>query len=176
MIAAREDAATECLASNQQINPGDGIFKVLVRLGREREKLLQRGEADMLHVNIWVRDPLELELGPEDQASQTEPTNRGLEKLRILGGRADHALPIGAQEFQAYNVATKGAPGMVIFAVNIVRDSSAYRDKFCAGTHRQKPAARNHHRQDLGQRDTGFTAEQATLFVKRNKTVQVTDI
>src|SRR5260370_21159350 len=48
VIATSENAPAERLASDQQINPGDGVGKVLVRFSGELKELLNRTKTDMI--------------------------------------------------------------------------------------------------------------------------------
>src|SRR5579883_1255374 len=83
MIAARENAATERIATNQHIYPGDRIFKVLVRFSRKLKELFQRGKTDIIGVNIGIDNPLEPELSPEDHAGQAQSADSSREEFRI---------------------------------------------------------------------------------------------
>src|ERR1700694_978832 len=64
----------------------------------------------------------------------------------------------------------------MVLAVYIVGNGSANRNELGAGRYRQKPATRHHDLQNLGQRDSGFAAQQARLFIKGDETLQMTDI
>jgi hypothetical protein len=65
---------------------------------------------------------------------------------------------------------------VVIFAMNVVGDRAPHRDKLGARSHRQKPAARNHDLENIGQGNAGFAAEQAGLLIERDETVEMADI
>src|SRR5581483_4755890 len=130
----------------------------------------------MVGVDIRIDDAFELKLGPENQPGQSEATDRCLEKLRVLIGRTDRALTIGAQKAQAGDMAAKRAAGMMVFAVDIVSNRAPHGDELGARSHRQKPASRNHDVENLGQGNAGLATEQACLFIERNKAVEMADI
>src|SRR3954471_12698651 len=100
MVTSTKVPATESFAADQQINPGNSIFKIFVGFSRNLKELLKRGKAKIICVYIGIGDALKLELCPDDQTSQAKTTNRSLKKPGVFAGRTDELLPIGTQKLE----------------------------------------------------------------------------
>src|SRR2546429_5886374 len=130
----------------------------------------------MIHIDVWVYDGFQLKLGPQDNARETESANSCPEKLTIFVRGTGEAFTIGAQQFETCDMAAKGTSPVVVFAMNVIGDGPTNRYKFGTRRDRQKPAARNHDREDFCQRHTSFTAQQPLTLIKRHEALQVADI
>jgi hypothetical protein len=69
---------------------------------------------------------------------------------------------------------TKTTNGVMIFTVNIIRHRTTHRRHLGTWRAGKKPAIWYGQGQELGKRHPGFTAEDAALGVKLNKTVKAT--
>ncbi len=71
-------------------------------------------------------------------------------------------------------MAAKGAGDVMVFAVDVVGNCTADGDVFCAGSHGQKEAARDGEIENLGEGDSGFTAQDSGLRIEADEAVQPT--
>ena len=69
-------------------------------------------------------------------------------------------------------MATEGTGLVVILAMHVVGNRPANGDKTRSRRHRQKPAARHEHIEDVGQQRARFTDQNATLSVEGNQMVE----
>ena len=75
-------------AAREAIDPGHGVFEVLVRIGTERHEFRKIRVTDSLDLHPRSRHPAQLYLGPGDESRQTKASDRGSEPFRVRLRRA----------------------------------------------------------------------------------------
>lgn len=78
---------------------------------------------------------------------------------------------VGADEFEPGNVAAKGSGGVVILAVDVVRNCSTEGYILCAWRDGEEEASGNGEVEDLRERDAGFGSEEAGLGVEVDEAI-----
>ncbi len=168
-----EDAAGKVLSGRDAVDPGDGVFDAGAGAG-EFDELLNAVELDAGVLNAARNDGAQANLGPGDEAGESHAADGGGEPFCVLRGAAEEAGAVGTDQFEAGNVAAKGAGDVVVLAVDVVGNGTADGDVFCAGSDGQKEAARDGEIENLGESDAGFTAQDSGLRIEADEAVQPT--
>ena len=170
VVALHEDSAGEVLAGRGAVDPAHGVLDVLA-LPREVEELVDAVELDALVVDQARDDGLEPQLRPGDQPGEAKAADGCGVEVRVLGGRAELARAVGADQLELRDVTAEGSGDVVVLAVNVVGDGSAEGHILCSRRDGKKEAARNGEVEDLRQRDAGLGGEQAGLGIEGDQAV-----
>ena len=170
VIALHEDAAAEVAAGGGDVDPAYGVLDVLALVG-EVEELVDAVELDALVVDHAGDDGLEAQGCPGDEAGEAEASDGGGVEVEVLGGRAEFAGAVGADEFELGDVAAEGSGDVVVLAVDVVGDCSTESYVFCAGRDGKEKAARNGEVEDLREGYSSFGGEEAGLGIEVDEAV-----
>ena len=83
-----------------------------------------------------------------------------------MGGPALHALAVGGDQDEAVDEAAEGAVAVVVLAVDVTGHAGPDRDELGAGRDRREPAARQEHRQNVGEAQSCLAVEPAGVAVE----------
>src|SRR4051812_7192065 len=166
MIATYEQPAPQVIATGQAVQPRDGVFVTLIRLGGNFKELVNVRKANLFHLDKWAGDALQLDLGPGDQARQTQAADCGAVKVGVFGWRACQPFAVRSDQLKAGHVRAKRPGDVMVLAVDVVGNRAADRDKFSTRHDWQEPAFQDNQIENLGQRYARFTAQNALRGVK----------
>ena len=170
VIALHEDAAGEVAAGGGAVDPADGVLDVLALLG-EVEELVDAVELDALVVDHARDDGLQAQRCPGDEAGEAEAADGGGVPVGVLGGRAEAARAVGADQLELRDVAAEGSGDVVVLAVDVVGNCSAESYVLRSGRDGQEKAAGNGEVEDLRERDARFGGEEAGLGIEGDQAV-----
>jgi hypothetical protein len=172
VVAAEVVPAAGVSAGGERVDPGDRTLESLLRIRVEREELLERTEADRLHLDERRGDRPQRHLRPRYEPGQAEAANCRLEPVGVLRRTAHDPRSVRAQELQPPDVAAEAARPVVVLAVDVVGDRAADGHVLGTGRDRKEPAARNDERENLVQTHAGLAGEQAGGGIERVEAVQ----
>ncbi len=90
MVAAHENAPAQVLAADRGDRPRTWYTRNPRRTPADNfEKLVERLEADVIHVDVGIDDGLHAKFGPQDQAGEAQAADGGAKQLAVLFRRAD---------------------------------------------------------------------------------------
>lgn len=74
------------------------------------------------------------------------------------------------------NVSAKRAGTVVVFTVDVVRDSSTHSNEACAWSDREEPSLRNEYLENIGETDATLAADHSRQFVESENAVEASTI
>ena len=123
-------------------------------------------ELNGLTVNLAGDDGFELNLGPGNQPSEAQPSNRGPVPLHILIRGAFYLSTFTADQAKFQYMSAKSAGYVMVLSVDVVGNRAADGDKLGARTDRQEPSLRNGKVEYLSEGDASFTAKNSSFWVE----------
>lgn len=174
MIAPKEDAAGS--PAGETIEPGDGVFELVVALAAHGEKCVEGIEGNGFGVNPWANDRFQLNVSPGDHAGEAQAADGCAEHVGIFRGTAEDQAVIGAMEAQLADVGSEGSGAVMVLAVDVIGDGAADGDKASPGGYGEKPASGYNKFEYLGKTDAGLATDHAEGWVKAQDAVEAARI
>ena len=171
MIPSIIETSAQISTTGHTIHPGHGVLKsaVLFRQGEESVEIIK---SDSFNVQVGGLYLLQAKFRPRDEASESEPTDRGFKIIGVFCRRTEESPVVRSQQFELRHV-TSERPGVVmILTVDVIRNSTTYRDEFCSGGGRQEPSPWDYDSQNFLQRHSCFTTNDSFFFIEPQKAVQ----
>ena len=147
------------------------VYSTLLVLLLQVEELVDAVELDALVVDAARDDGLQPKLRPGDEAGEAHAADGGGVPVGVLGGRAEAARAVGADQFEARDVVAEGAGDVVVLAVDVVGDGAAEGDVLGSGRDGQEESARHGEVEDLRERDARFGGEHAGRGIEVDQAV-----
>src|SRR5690554_4604487 len=130
MVGTQEDATWAW--TGQAVYPGDGVLPVGFRLAGEIKELLQRTVGQRFGTQPGRLHPAKLQLHIHNHVRQAQSANGGLVQAstgRVAVGVAVDDAAVGSSQAETPHMLAEAAQGVMVFAVYVVSDGAAHRDK-----------------------------------------------
>src|SRR5580658_3630529 len=117
MITAKEDATW--ILPRKTVKPGHGIFKALIALTTQFEKMFQRLERDGFSIHPRSSYAFELNVGPRDHSCKAEPANGGVQHVSIHIGIGVYGTGVRAIQVDLLDMRGKRSGKVMVFTMYV---------------------------------------------------------
>ena len=124
VVAAQVEPASQPRAPARRQSTQATVYSWCWSSAASSKNCVESGEPDPLHRRSRAGDALEPDLGPEDQAGEAQPADRGVEQLGRSGAQTIRS-PLERSSSSRVTWAPKVPGAVVVLAVDVVRDGAA---------------------------------------------------
>src|ERR1700677_1063414 len=140
VVTAKEDATS--IFSRETVKPSDGVFKAIIALAVQLEKLFQRLKGNGFSLHPRSSHGFELDVRPRDHAGQAKSADGGAQHIGIHFGIAGCQTVVRAMQSDLANMRTERSSAVMVLAMYVVGDGSAHRNEASSRRDGQEPSLR----------------------------------